>query len=265
MFKLFDEYESIHTKFFLKDIPTITNYEDVLEVKKLLENDDYIDYLQNTTIRNIRQRFNLGDNHINWRKWVVSSLTDIGILDGRIRRGNGFLSIADTKKKIIHDYVKHMDYRDMFFETEEDFDRVKNKTGSKKRNRAITNEVLKENNYKCFFNKNHITFSGKTRPHYVEGHHIINISYQDNFEGIDLDCKENIIPLCPNCHKAIHLSTDEHKKHLLKYIMENHKEFDAFRQELEYSSDIKLGEKDLIALSYNKSSPNKNKEDEDDD
>ena len=33
--------------------------------------------------------------------------------------------------------------------------------------------------------------------------------------------ENNIIPLCPNCHKAIHLATNQYKEKLLNYIIEN--------------------------------------------
>ena len=87
---------------------------------------------------------------------------------------------------------------------------------------------------------------------------IVDNSSHHNFKDQQIG-KMTYIPLLKNTGIA-------HAQNVaIKYIIENHEEFDAFRQELEYSSDIKLGEKDLIALSYNKSSPKKNKEDEDDD
>lgn len=265
LFKLFDDHESINNKFFLTKMPFITNFEEILIAKDLLENECYINHLNKTSIEKLKIHFNLKESHDKWRTWIISSLVMVGILEFKKEGYNKILRISDNKKDFIHELVKDMNYEDMFFETEEDFDRVKNKTGTKKRNAAITNEVLKESNYKCFFDERHETFSSKTRPNYVEGHHIIHISYQDNFPEIDLDCKDNIIPLCPNCHKAIHLSIDEHKKYLLKYILENHDEFNKFKLKLNNQSKIELKDEDLIALSYNKSSPNKNTDGMDDD
>ncbi|HFV4516746.1 TPA: HNH endonuclease, partial [Escherichia coli] len=39
---------------------------------------------------------------------------------------------------------------------------------------------------------------------YTEPHHIVPMSKQDYFEN-SLDVEENIISLCCNCHKQIHL------------------------------------------------------------
>lgn len=40
--------------------------------------------------------------------------------------------------------------------------------------------------------------------HYTEPHHIVPMSRQDAFDT-SLDVEENIISLCCNCHKQIHL------------------------------------------------------------
>ena len=111
----------------------------------------------------------------------------------------------------------------MFFETEKEFCSIKNKLGrTQPRDTALISSVLERENYICFFNNNHKTFPSVTRPNYVEGHHIIPISLNDSFQE-NLDCEENIISLCPNCHKAIHLATNEYKENLLIYILENNK------------------------------------------
>jgi len=48
-----------------------------------------------------------------------------------------------------------------------------------------------------------------------------------------LDCEENVIALCPNCHKAIHYATNEYKEHLLKYIIDNDDKLSRFDITLE--------------------------------
>lgn len=68
-----------------------------------------------------------------------------------------------------------------------------------------------------FFDENHITFPTKTHHNFVECHHIIPLSLSDSFSE-NLDCINNIIPLCPNCHKAIHLSNSAFKEPLISRI-----------------------------------------------
>ena len=55
---------------------------------------------------------------------------------------------------------------------------------------------------KCVINNKH-SFESKSGETYVELHHIIPISLSSSY-GFMLDTGENIIPLCANCHRAIH-------------------------------------------------------------
>ena len=58
--------------------------------------------------------------------------------------------------------------------------------------------------YCCQIDETHRTFTSEsTRKNYVEGHHIIPISYQSHF-SYSLDVLANIIVLCPNCHRLLH-------------------------------------------------------------
>ena len=100
------------------------------------------------------------------------------------------------------------------------------KTNSLKKNRNIEliKSVLKNSNYNCFFDEKHVTFPNEHRPNYVEGHHIIPLEWNDSYEE-ELDCNENIIALCPNCHKAMHYSIDEYKKDLIEKILNENKLF----------------------------------------
>lgn len=73
------------------------------------------------------------------------------------------------------------------------------------RNPTIARWALQRANYKCEINPEHETFikSSDSKP-YVEPHHIIPLSEQKNF-NLNLDNVENIISLCPNCHRQVHL------------------------------------------------------------
>ena len=72
------------------------------------------------------------------------------------------------------------------------------------RNAALGQKVCGDAEYKCQYNPDHETFiSASTGDFFVEPHHFIPVSRNGEFE-YDLDVEENIIVLCPNCHRAIH-------------------------------------------------------------
>lgn len=64
-------------------------------------------------------------------------------------------------------------------------------------------KALREANYKCEIDSNHTTFLTRHNHNYMEGHHFIPMSQQSKF-NYSLDVPENIISLCPTCHRALH-------------------------------------------------------------
>lgn len=82
-------------------------------------------------------------------------------------------------------------------------------------------------NYNCQINSSHITFKNIQNNNYVEIHHIIPISLQKHYWSslsINIDCLENVIALCPNCHRSIHLGNSNTKKQILKNVYNLKKE-----------------------------------------
>lgn len=75
-------------------------------------------------------------------------------------------------------------------------------------NPALGKEAIKDNNYCCSVNKAHTTFIKPDGTNYMEVHHLIPLNQQKNFK-YKLDAKANIIPLCPTCHKMLHLGRIE--------------------------------------------------------
>ena len=84
--------------------------------------------------------------------------------------------------------------------------------------RFITNPLLgkiaiKKAYYCCEKDVDHKTFkSKKTNKDYMEAHHLVPICFQqliwDKYK-INIDYVENIVSLCPTCHKAFHYGTKE--------------------------------------------------------
>lgn len=75
-------------------------------------------------------------------------------------------------------------------------------------------------NWTCEYNEKHKTFvSGVNNRPYVEAHHLIPMSAQIDFENT-IDFADNIISLCPTCHRNIHYGKNEEKEKMLKYFFE---------------------------------------------
>lgn len=93
--------------------------------------------------------------------------------------------------------------------------------------------------FKCENQPDHLTFlSSITNNQFVEAHHLIPMKFQDEFEA-SIDVPENIISLCPNCHRAFHNSIDEVKTELIKKFY--HK-----RKELLLDREISIAKNELL-------------------
>lgn len=92
------------------------------------------------------------------------------------------------------------------------------------RNAVTASKALKLSNYKCEIDLSHSTFISKsTNMPYVESHHLIPLAKQEDFQ-YDLDQLANLISLCPNCHRLVHLGIDEDKEELLRKLFELRRE-----------------------------------------
>lgn len=84
-----------------------------------------------------------------------------------------------------------------------------------KRNLKVSAFALQEAQFCCEVDSNHRTFTAKrSGKNYMEAHHLIPLSLQNKF-STNLDTPENIVSLCPNCHKLVHLGIFSDKKDLL--------------------------------------------------
>lgn len=78
-------------------------------------------------------------------------------------------------------------------------------------------KVIKKAKFSCELSSGHQTFiSASSGQPYMEAHHLVPMGSQSLFSN-SLDVEENIVCLCPTCHRRIHLSVpDERKSILLK-------------------------------------------------
>lgn len=107
------------------------------------------------------------------------------------------------------------------------------------RNPQLAKSILMKNNYKCQFNSEHKSFiSQATNENYVEVHHLIPMEFQGEFHN-NLDIPENIVTLCPNCHKQVHLGNSEAKKEILEsLLLEKSKELSNIGIEIDFNELI---------------------------
>lgn len=82
--------------------------------------------------------------------------------------------------------------------------------------------AIKKANYQCECDNAHISFiSKKTKKSYMEAHHLIPVCFQKEMwdkYGVNIDCVENLVSLCPTCHKAFHYGSNEVKSKLIEQL-----------------------------------------------
>ncbi|MBD8889324.1 MULTISPECIES: MrcB family domain-containing protein [Bacillus] len=103
---------------------------------------------------------------------------------------------------------------------------IYNKGGQKQwtRNASLASMAMMLSNYTCEIDDSHKTFISKsTNKPFVECHHLVPIAKQGEFQ-YDLDQLENMVSLCPLCHRLIHLGRDEDKETLLKKLFDQRKD-----------------------------------------
>lgn len=93
-----------------------------------------------------------------------------------------------------------------------------------KRNPLLGKIAIQNAYYCCERDARHETFiSERTKKAFMEAHHLVPVMYQqeiwDKYE-INVDCVENIISLCPTCHRAFHNGTKEVRAKMIENLYE---------------------------------------------
>src|SRR5690606_5755255 len=75
-----------------------------------------------------------------------------------------------------------------------------------RRDHTLAKASILKAQYKCELDHTHQTFLNKQQKPYMEGHHFIPLTYNNAKDywhrfGRNIDCVENIVSLCPNCHR----------------------------------------------------------------
>jgi len=91
------------------------------------------------------------------------------------------------------------------------------------RSKAKGDFVLKQQEYKCQIDSLHKSFITKAGLPYMEKHHLISMMYYEEYEN-DLDDVSNIVSLCPNCHRQIHLGRKDDIGNILDILFKKQKD-----------------------------------------
>ena len=95
-------------------------------------------------------------------------------------------------------------------------ERINSAENRYKRNAKFARNVIARSSYHCCINKEHKSFMTKNGHQYMEAHHLIPLSKQNEFNN-SLDVEANIVSLCPNCHRMLHYGKDTKELIIILY------------------------------------------------
>lgn len=190
---------------------------DLKEIELLLDDSNaYAYFLYNC------QNFNVN---------IIDKPSDNEIIIDNIIPLNNIIKISDDNETYDSDYVEKVDEikeENINFKIAKDAYKneprfSESKHGIKVLKNPIYGKIaIKQSVYKCNVDNNHKTFeSKKTKRDFMEAHHLIPMNKaKDVFkqQNINIDCIENLVSLCPNCHRAVHYGSNQVKKEILKNL-----------------------------------------------
>lgn len=179
------------------------------------ERDDLALYVKTKDIEKIKK----DKEYDKFYTWMINSLVNIEILS---KKGNYYF-IAEDLLEEVEVLYEHISFDALFFQDETLLCQLDTKVAQQryKRDARLIIEAKERDGFSCVISEEHKTFFAKGK-NYVEGHHIIPMFQQKNYT-FGLDDVDNIISLCPSCHREIHLSDD--KKDILTAVYEKSKDY----------------------------------------
>lgn len=94
----------------------------------------------------------------------------------------------------------------------------------------------KRANYTCEISHTHHTFKNAAdHQNYIEAHHLIPMAAQDYFD-YTIDFADNIVTLCPTCHRQIHYAVPEQKAELVEMLYKKRAEnYEKYGIEIDFA------------------------------
>jgi 5-methylcytosine-specific restriction protein A len=206
LFTLLLQQKTISSSFISNNLVHITKKEDISRYWKSRKLNDIATFDISSSTK--YQKFST---------WVVNSLVDLNILNNV----DNTISIDKNITDHIERLYKDIDIGDMFYD---DFTCEVNNNLSKKRTKRdprLIDEAKSRDEFRCRVDSKHITFVSNHK-NYVEGHHLIPMFQQKNY-SFNLDNIDNIVSLCPTCHREIHYADD--RSSILKKLFDTNKEY----------------------------------------
>lgn len=186
LFKILLDNKEISSDFVNSSLVHIKHHSELLEYEKTKDIETILSYDLDSS------------KYIKFNTWVINSLVNLQILI----ENNKNISIHPNVLEHINSLYENVVFSDMFFESTSNFTNEIIAEKRVKRDASLIYKAKERDSYKCCVDAGHQTFISKGY-NYVEGHHIIPIYQQKNYP-FKLDSLENIISLCPNCHREIH-------------------------------------------------------------
>ena len=92
-----------------------------------------------------------------------------------------------------------------------------------KKNPSVSRKAVAASGFKCAYDPTHRTFLRASGLPYMEGHHLIpctagNAEKYWKLFGRNIDCVENIVALCPTCHRRIHFGSEVERAGIIEKL-----------------------------------------------
>jgi hypothetical protein len=93
------------------------------------------------------------------------------------------------------------------------------------RSAALAEFIRQRGQYNCIISQGSdcATFDGRDGNPYVEVHHVIPMAKQKD-TAFNLDCSDNMVPVCVACHAKLHHGHDEEAKQTLLRLLDKYQE-----------------------------------------
>ena len=92
-------------------------------------------------------------------------------------------------------------------------------TGGYRRDPNVCASAQRKANFRCEVDSEHRTFiSRSSKSNFVESHHLIPMSSQGKFT-VSLDVGENVLALCPTCHRFLHHGLPKEIEPILRELL----------------------------------------------
>jgi len=149
---------------------------------------------------------------IEMTKIEEEMIEDQATTESRLELAKGLHIYTDEELALINEKNKSFDLYDEIGD-------VEHWKGRYPQDMKLKTTCLAKAHFLCEVDSNHLTFPTPYMPNFVVGHHLVPLGIQKNFPSVKLDCIQNLVSLCPNCHAKIHYGTREEKKQVFDFIV----------------------------------------------